>query len=77
MKHVGITAAFLAVFVGGFWAGQIPVVHAQDPQVAVGEWKIEIQTPPCDGQKNIQVIYPAESGAPMAIECDLMPVNAR
>jgi hypothetical protein len=45
-----------------------------DNQVAAGEWKIEVQTPPCDSYKNIQVIYPKESGAPITIECDLMPV---
>ena len=45
-----------------------------DNRVAAGEWKIEVQTPPCDSEKNIQVIYPAESGAPMTIECDALPV---
>jgi hypothetical protein len=45
-----------------------------DAQVAAGEWKIEVQTPPCDSAKNIQVIYPVESGAPMTIECDSLPV---
>ena len=48
-----------------------------DSQVAAGEWKVEVQTPPCDGAKNIQVMYPAESGGPMTIECDLMPVGER
>lgn len=45
-----------------------------DNRMAAGEWRIEVQTPPCDGAKNIQVIYPKESGAPITIECDLMPV---
>lgn len=45
-----------------------------DNRMAAGEWKIEVQTPPCDGAKNMQVIYPKESGAPISIECDLMPV---
>lgn len=45
-----------------------------DNRMAAGEWKIQVQTPPCDGAKNIQVIYPKESGAPISIECDLMPV---
>jgi hypothetical protein len=45
-----------------------------DNQVAAGEWKIEVQTPPCDSAKNIQVIYPRESGSPITIECNLMPV---
>jgi hypothetical protein len=43
-------------------------------QVAAGEWKIEIQTPPCDSPKNLQVIWPKESGGPLTLECDLMPV---
>jgi hypothetical protein len=47
-----------------------------DNQVAAGEWKIELQTPPCD-HKNLQVIWPKESGAPMTVECDLMPVGER
>ena len=45
-----------------------------DNQVAVGEWKISVQTPPCDSAKNIQVNYPAHSSEPLTIECDLMPV---
>lgn len=45
-----------------------------DPQVAAGEWKIQVQTPPCDSVHNIQVIYPKESGAPITIECDQMTV---
>ena len=48
-----------------------------DNQVAVGEWKIEVQAPPCDSVRNIQVIYPKESGAPITIECDLMPVSTK
>jgi len=45
-----------------------------DNQVAAGEWKIEVQTPPCDNPKNLQVIWAKESGAPLTIECDMMPV---
>ena len=48
-----------------------------DNQIAAGEWKIEVQTPPCDSAYNVQVIYPKESGAPITIECDLMPVPAK
>jgi hypothetical protein len=48
-----------------------------DPQVAAGEWKIEIQTPPCDSVHNLQVIWPKESGAPVTLECDQMPVPTR
>lgn len=69
---LGGSLSLLAVVVhegGGF--------HIQDRQVAAGEWKIEVQTPPCDSYKNIQVIYPKESGAPITIECDLMPVGEK
>lgn len=48
----------------------------QDRQVAAGEWLIEVQTPPCD-PKAIQVDYPAESGTPITIKCNSMPVAAR
>jgi hypothetical protein len=48
-----------------------------DPQFAAGEWKIEVQTPPCDSVHNVQVIYPKESGAPITIECDSMPVPTK
>ena len=50
--------------------------HA-DPQFAAGEWKIEVQTPPCDSVHNIQVIYPKDSGAPITIECNQMPVPTK
>ena len=45
-----------------------------NPQYAAGEWRIEMQTPPCETGKNLQVVWPGEPGAPMTIECDLMPV---
>jgi len=45
-----------------------------DNQVAAGEWKIELQTPPCDNVHNLQVIWPKHSGEPMTVECDSMPV---
>jgi hypothetical protein len=45
-----------------------------DDRIAGGEWKVEVQTPPCDSVHNIQVIYPQESGYPITIECDSMPV---
>jgi hypothetical protein len=48
-----------------------------EPRMAAGEWKIEAQTPPCDSVHNLQVIYPKESGAPITIECDAMPVPSR
>ena len=48
-----------------------------DPELAEGEWSIEAQTPPCSSAHNIQVIYPKESGAPIKIECDRMPVAER
>lgn len=48
-----------------------------DNRVAAGEWHIEVQTPPCDGVGNIQVIYPQQSGYPIEIECDQMPVGEK
>ena len=45
-----------------------------DSQVAAGEWKIELQTPPCGNSENLQVIWPAKSGYPITVECDSMPV---
>jgi hypothetical protein len=48
-----------------------------DTQYAAGEWKIEVQTPPCDSVRNVQVIYPKESGYPITIECDVMPVATK
>ena len=58
-----------------------PKPFTYDPQYAAGEWKIEVHTPPCDklrnGAPNMQVIFPKESGAPITIECDAMPVGTR
>jgi len=48
-----------------------------DSQVAAGEWKIEVQTPPCDDPKNLQVVWSPRSGEPTTIECDSMPVAER
>lgn len=55
----------------------LPTRWNHDNQVAAGEWKIELQTPPCDSIHNLQVIWPAHSGEPATIECDLMPVGER
>lgn len=49
----------------------------KDSHYASGEWKVQMQTPPCDSVHNIQVIYPKESGAPITIECDSMPVPTK
>lgn len=48
-----------------------------EPRMAAGEWKVEMQTPPCDSVHNMQVIWPKESGYPLTIECDSMPVPTR
>lgn len=56
--------------------GQARVPFQKDNQVAAGEWKIEMQTPPCDVH-NLEVIWPKESGNPTTIECNLMPVPER
>jgi hypothetical protein len=90
MKRISITIGLMAagLFVGGIAFGThhddaesraaarpvMPAAWHADPQFAAGEWKIEIQTPPCE---NLQVIWPKESGAPLTVECDLMPVNTR
>lgn len=86
MKKFAILALFaLLACCALFWLAR-PRPHTDrrslaawtmDSQVAAGEWKIEIQTPPCDSYKNIQVIYPAFPGAPMSIECNLMTTGTR
>lgn len=48
-----------------------------EPRMAEGEWRIELQTPPCDDVHNLQVIWPAHSGEPATIECDSMPVGEK
>lgn len=66
-----IIVALLCISAGAIaFAGTARRWHT-DPRMAAGEWKIEIQTPPCDNEKNLQVIWPKESGAPMTVECDL------
>lgn len=72
-----LTIALIAVAGAALAYGVAVLEHRRgvvDPQVAGGEWKIEIQTPPCDSVKNLQVIWPERSGEPMTVECDSMPV---
>jgi hypothetical protein len=71
-----ILAVIVIVGLAGGWLSGCAKWHT-DNQVAVGEWKIEIQTPPCDSVYNVQFIYPKESGSPITIECDLMPVPTK
>lgn len=74
MKRYQLLIVALAGLLG---AGVVLTEHHQgvvDAQVAAGEWKVEIQTPPCDNVHNLQVIWPKESGSPMTVECDSMPV---
>lgn len=75
MKHSTlVTGAILtSIALAAYGARRSASWHV-DPQVAVGEWKIEMQTPPCDSVHNLQVIWPKESGAPLTIECNEMPV---
>jgi hypothetical protein len=86
MKHINLTLTVVAVICIMVWlyipaskpqAQQPKAAWHTDPQFAAGEWKIEVQTPPCDSVHNVQVIYPKESGAPITIECDSMPVPTR
>ena len=74
MKTIVLSGLLLVVSGCGSW-------HV-DSQMAAGEWKIELQTPPCasDGNNpthNLQVIWPAHSGEPMTVECDAMPVGEK
>lgn len=87
MKHTHLTmtlAAVVCILALAYATDSKPQVSQPpkaawhtDPQFAAGEWKIEVQTPPCDSVHNVQVIYPKESGAPITIECDAMPVPTR
>ena len=73
------TLQILAISVAGLiigWALAGCGGH-KDNQVAAGEWKIEVQTPPCDSPKNLQVIWPKQSGYPLTIECDSLTVAER
>ena len=84
MKHIEVIKSLLIVILMPLAAFGIvtnvlhrPAHWHTEPQYAAGEWKVEVQTPPCDSYKNLEVIYPKESGAPIAIECNLMPVPTR
>lgn len=70
---------FLVVLAVAFWWMQIDSRHVShtDTRIASGEWKIEVQTPPCESVKNLQVIWPKEPGAPVTIECDALPVPVK
>lgn len=72
-----IGVGYVAISAGAIIAYAIHPKWITDRQVAAGEWKIEMQTPPCDSVHNLQVIWPQESGAPLTVECDQMPVGER
>lgn len=77
---IGLAALATALVFLAFDAGSAEARLAQwhaDNQVAVGEWKIEMQTPPCDDVHNLEVIWPKESGQPLSIECNALPVPER
>jgi hypothetical protein len=79
MKPTLIIAAFVGAFVGGLGL-QYAHDHRMSPadlQAASGEWKIEIQHPPCDSIHNLEVIWPKDSDGPVSIECNQMPVAER
>ena len=48
-----------------------------DSQVASGEWKVQVQVPPCDNVRNLQVVFPHDLGGPITIECNNMPVGTK
>lgn len=48
-----------------------------EPQLAAGEWSIELQHPPCDSVHNIEVIFPKDGDSPIKIECNQMPVKTK
>ena len=77
MRNTWLAIALFLFFVSLYAAEMHKKNYTYEPQYAAGEWKIEVQTPPCDSVHNVQVIYPKESGAPITIECDAMPVGTK
>jgi len=79
LRNVAFAISLIAICVS-VWT--VVLIRGQwkwktDNQVAAGEWKIQVQTPPCESFENIEVIYPKESGAPITIECNLMPTPTK
>lgn len=70
-----LIVAILAIGTLCWWVG-VPDRYSHDPQLAAGEWKIEIQTPPCD-TKNLKIVWPKQSGYPATIECSNMEVGEK
>lgn len=86
MKRTPITAAFiLAALILGTWAGpKLPTIAAwhNEPQLAAGEWKEEIQIPPCivkNDQPNVEVNFTRDGDriVKATIECNEMPMGVR
>ena len=81
MRNFAIVVSLIVLFIVVGVAGTHAKPYTYEPQYAEGEWKIEVQTPPCDklpnGAPNMEVIYPKESGAPITIECNAMPVGTK
>lgn len=76
MKSLILASVIVAGIGAGVLAGHSKWVV--DSQVAAGEWKIEMQAPPCDDvTHNVQVLFPKRSGEPITIECDAMPVGEK
>jgi hypothetical protein len=76
----------LCIFLGGSLCGILACriilareikSYTYDGRMAVGEWMIQVQTPPCEGVGHIQVIYPQQDGYPIEVECDQMPVGEK
>lgn len=83
MKHKMLELALLTLF--SFWVGALAdqwyakKYAATDAHVAAGEWKIEMQVPPCtvkNGKPNIEVNFKPnrEDPAVIAVGCNEMPV---
>jgi len=90
VTRIPITAAFiLTTLILGAWAGpklqpqaRIPALWHTEPQLAAGEWKEEIQIPPCvvtNGRPNVEVNFTRDGDriVKATIECNKMPVGTR
>jgi hypothetical protein len=85
MRNSAIVVSLLVLFITAGVASihnPQPKPFSYDPQVAAGEWKIEVQEDlPCavdkDGKPYMQVILPVHRGEPVSIECTEMPVGIR
>ena len=81
MKLLSATIGFFFVGTSIGWFASQHAAHKAgwitDPQVAAGEWTIQLQTPPCDSVHNVQVILPEQPAGVLTVECNLLPVAER